>query len=90
VTGWRTIFARRRALLGAAVCALVTAADTIGNAVGGSLDKYALALGAGVMGSLAVCRWLPSAWDAWLWALPLVGLAGLSGYSLFAFVVPNL
>ncbi len=90
VVGWRTVLARRRACLGAGVCAAITAAGAIGRIAGGSLDRWTLALGGGSTVLFAARRWTPAAWDAWVWVLPLIVLAALSAYSLFGFVAPNL
>jgi 4-amino-4-deoxy-L-arabinose transferase-like glycosyltransferase len=90
VVGWRTILARRRAFLGAGACVVVTAAEAVGRISGGSLDRWALALGGGSAFLFAVRRWVPAAFDALVWVLPLIVLAALSAYSLFGFVVPNL
>jgi 4-amino-4-deoxy-L-arabinose transferase-like glycosyltransferase len=86
VIGWRAVLTRRYALLAAATGLGVTALAL----AGGSLNRWTLGIGGGASVVLALRRWLPPTWDAWWWMLPLVGLAGLAGYSLFAYVVPNL
>ena len=90
VTGWRTILLRRWTLWGAAICAAVTIGGVVSDIARGVLDKWESLMGFGIAAGLALRRWLPQGWDAWLWTLPLMTLAGLAGYSLFAFIIPNL
>ncbi len=90
VTGWRTVLTRRWALPGAAMCLVVTLVGVATGISKGELDKGNLSLGLCAGAMLTVRRWLPQRWDVWLWVLPLIILAGLAGYSLFAFIVPNL
>ncbi|MGC8877896.1 MAG: DUF2142 domain-containing protein [Anaerolineae bacterium] len=90
VTGWRTILSRRWALWGAGVCAAVAIGGTVSDIARSGLDKWELLISFGMTIGLVVRRWLPQEWDAWLWMLPLVMLAALSGYSVFAFIMPNL
>jgi hypothetical protein len=40
--------------------------------------------------ALIVRHWLPDRLDGWIFAAAWAGLTGLSMYSLFFFVVPNL
>ncbi|MCS7261009.1 MAG: DUF2142 domain-containing protein [Anaerolineae bacterium] len=90
VTGWRAILSRRWALWGAGVSATVTFGVAVSGLLRGDLDKWGLVIGLGIATGLTLCRWLPQGWDTWLWTLPLLLLAGLAGYSVFAFIVPNL
>jgi 4-amino-4-deoxy-L-arabinose transferase-like glycosyltransferase len=86
VNGWREALARPRWWLAAGVVAAMTALALVGGAPG----RWTLAIGGAMIAALVLRRGLPAAWDAWLWVLPLIGLAALSGYTLFATVVPNL
>ena len=90
VWGWRKALTRRGAWLGAGLAAGVTAVSGLAGGAGGRPDKWSLALGGGLTLALWARRWLPAGWDSWLVALPLIGLAMLAVYSLFAYVVPNL
>ena len=56
----------------------------------GDLDKGSLLIAAGAVLALVLRRWLPARLDGWVLAAPLVGMAGLSVYSLFALIVPYL
>ena len=86
VTGWREVLARQHWRLAVGVVAGMTALALVGGAPG----RWALAIGGAMIAALVVRRGLPAAWDAWLWVLPLSGLAGLAGYTLFATVMPHL
>lgn len=90
VTGWRAILSRRWSVWGAGVCVAVTLGGALFDMARGTLDKRGLVVGFGIAAGLTLRRWLPQSWDAWLWTLPLMLLAGLAGYSVFAFIVPNL
>jgi len=90
VTGWRTILTRCRAWLGAGAAGVIALGGAAADASRGGLDKWELLLGLAVTAALAVRRGLPQGWDAWLWTLPLIILAGIAGYSVFAFIVPHL
>ena len=58
--------------------------------VGNNLDKWGVLIAGGAALALIVRRWLPAGLDRWILAIPLAGLAGLSIYSLFEFIVPHL
>lgn len=90
VTGWRTILMRRRTWLGAGTSGVITLGGAASGVFRGDLDKWGLLMGFGVAAGLMARRWLPHEWDAWLWTLPLIVLAGIAGYSVFAFIVPHL
>jgi len=90
VLGWRMALSRRRAWIGGSVCGLITVGDGIVEGLKGSVDKWAIVIGGGASVALFVRGWFPASWDDWITAVPLVGLAGLSVYSLFAFIVPHL
>jgi 4-amino-4-deoxy-L-arabinose transferase-like glycosyltransferase len=88
--GLRTILSRRRAWVGASLCGLVAAGVGVSSALSGGLDKWGLLIAGGAAIALAVRRWLPACLDDWILATPYAGLAALSVYSLFAFIVPYL
>ena len=54
------------------------------------MDKWGILIAGCAALVLIVRRWLPTDLDGWMLAIPLVGLAGLSVYSLFVFIVPYL
>ena len=58
--------------------------------LGGDLDKWGILIAGGGMLVLIVRHWLPASFDRWILVIILAGLAGLSVYSLFAFIVPYL
>ena len=88
--GLREILSRRRAWLGAAVCAAVGVVIGLASLVAGDLDTPGVLLAGGAALALVARRWLPARLDGWLPAIPLAGLAGLAVYSLFVFIVPYL
>jgi hypothetical protein len=90
VLGWRMALSRRWAWIGGSVCGLITLGNSIVQGLKGSVDKWAIVIGGGATVALFVRGWFPASWDDWITAVPLVGLAGLSVYSLFAFIVPYL
>jgi len=90
VVGLREILSRRRAWAAAGICAAALIVIVVSSLGGGSLDKWGVLFAGGATLGFIVRRRLPSSFDGWLPAIPLAGLAGLSVYSLFAFVVPYL
>jgi hypothetical protein len=88
--GLRQILSKPWAWVGAGVCGGGALIIGLGSMLGGGLDKWGLLIAGGGTLVLVVRRWLPARLDGWLLASPLAGLAGLSLYSLFAFIVPYL
>lgn len=88
--GLRRILSRPWAWVGAGICGFAAMVIGVGSALGGSLDKWGLVIAGGATLVLILRRWLPARLDGWVVAAPLAGLAGLSVYSLFAFIVPYL
>jgi hypothetical protein len=88
--GLREILSRRWAWLGAGLCGAVAVWIGLSSALNGSLDKWGLLIAGGGAIALAARRWLPAWWDDWVLAAPFAGLAALSAYSLFVFIVPYL
>jgi 4-amino-4-deoxy-L-arabinose transferase-like glycosyltransferase len=88
--GLREILSRRWAWLGAGLCGIAAVWIGLGGALNGGLDKWGLLIAGGGAVTLAVRRWLPARCDDWVLAAPFAGLAALSVYSLFAFIVPYL
>jgi 4-amino-4-deoxy-L-arabinose transferase-like glycosyltransferase len=89
-SGLRQTLSRRRAWLGAGICGVVAMTIGLGSTLAGDLDKWGLLIAGGATLALVVRRWLPNNLDGWVLAAPFAGLAGLSIYSLFAFIVPYL
>jgi hypothetical protein len=88
--GLREILSRRWAWVAAGVCGIAALIVGVGGILSGSLDKWALLLAGGATLFLASRRYLPDRLDGWMLVTPLAGLAGLSVYSVFAFIVPYL
>jgi 4-amino-4-deoxy-L-arabinose transferase-like glycosyltransferase len=88
--GLREILSRRWAWLGAGLCGIAAVWIGLGGALSGGLDKWGLLIAGGGTIALAARRWLPARFDDWVLGVPFVGLAALSVYSLFAFIVPYL
>jgi 4-amino-4-deoxy-L-arabinose transferase-like glycosyltransferase len=88
--GLREILSRRWAWLGAGLCGIAAVWMGLGGALNGGLDKWGLLIAGGGTIALAARRWLPARCDDWVLAAPFAGLAALSTYSLFAFIVPYL
>ncbi len=88
--GLREILSRRWVWVGMGLCAGTAVAVGVGSALGGGLDKWGLLIAGGSTIVLGMRRWLPMRVDGWVPATPMAGLAILSVYSLFAFVVPYL
>jgi hypothetical protein len=88
--GLREILSRRWVWVGVGLCGVVTASVGVSSALGGGLDKWGLLVAGGSTIGLGMRHWLPIRLDRWLLAIPMAGLAMLSVYSLFAFVVPYL
>jgi 4-amino-4-deoxy-L-arabinose transferase-like glycosyltransferase len=88
--GLREILSRRWTWIAAGVCGLAALVVGVGGALGGHVDKWELLIIGGAALALIVRRWLPAGLDGWVLATPLAGLAGLSVYSLFVFIVPYL
>ncbi len=88
--GLRAILSRRWAWLGAGLCGIAAAWIGLSGAVNGGLDKWGLLFAGGAAIALAARRWLPARYDDWVLAVPFAGLAVLSVYSVFAFIMPYL
>ncbi len=88
--GLREILSRRWAWLGAGICGIAAIWVGLGGALNAGLDKWGLLIAGGGAIALAARRWLPACCDDWVLAAPFAGLAALSAYSLFAFIVPYL
>ncbi len=88
--GLREILSRRWVWVGMSLCGATAVAVGISSALGGGLDKWGLLVAGGSTIGLGIRRWLPIRLDRWVLAIPMAGLAILSVYSLFAFVVPYL
>jgi hypothetical protein len=88
--GLREILSRRWVWVGISLCGATAVAVGLSSALGGGLDKWGLLIACGATLALGVRYWLPTRVDGWVLAIPLAGLAVLSVYSLFAFVVPYL
>jgi hypothetical protein len=89
-SGLRDILSRRWAWVGAGICGVVALTIGFSSAIAGNLNKWGLLIAGGATLVLVVRRWLPTQLDGWVLAAPFAGLAGLSIYSLFAFIVPYL
>ena len=90
ILGLGKILSRQWAWLAAAICGVAAIVLMVNGALGGDLDKWGIFIAGGATLALIVRRWLPAGCDGWVLAVPLAGLAGLSIYSLFAFIVPFL
>jgi hypothetical protein len=90
ILGLRKILSRQWVWIAAVLCGLAAVIVVLSGTVGGNLDKWGILIAGGAALALIVRRWLPAGLDGWILALPLAGLAGLSIYSLFAFIVPYL
>jgi 4-amino-4-deoxy-L-arabinose transferase-like glycosyltransferase len=88
--GLREILSRRWLWVGVSLCGAVAVVIGVSSALGGGLDKWGLLIAGGSTIVLGMRRWLPARVDGWVLATPLAGLAILSVYSLFAFIVPYL
>jgi 4-amino-4-deoxy-L-arabinose transferase-like glycosyltransferase len=88
--GLREILSRRWVWVAMSLCGVTAAAVGVSSALGGGLDKWGLLIACGATMALGVRYWLPARLDGWVLAIPLAGLAVLSVYSLFAFIVPFL
>ncbi len=88
--GLREILSRQWAWFGAGMCGIAAAWIGLSGALNGGLDKWGLLIAGGGAIALAARRWLPARCDDWVLAVPFAGLAALSIYSLFAFIVPYL
>jgi 4-amino-4-deoxy-L-arabinose transferase-like glycosyltransferase len=88
--GLRQILSRRWAWLGAGLCGIAAVWIGLNGVLNGGLDKWGLLIAGGGAIALAARRWLPGCCDDWVLAAPFAGLAALSAYSLFAFIVPYL
>jgi len=88
--GLLTILSRRWVLVAALICGLAAVIIGVGSALSGDLDKWGLLIAAGATLALVVRRWLPAYLDRWILVVVFAGLAGLSIYSLFVFIVPYL
>jgi hypothetical protein len=88
--GLREVLSRPSSWLAAAVCG--GAAFIVGalSMFSGDVNKWGVLIGGLATVALVVRRWLPDGLDGWIFAAIWTGLAGLSMYSLFFFIVPNL
>jgi 4-amino-4-deoxy-L-arabinose transferase-like glycosyltransferase len=90
ILGLREILTRRWVWIAAGLCGVATVIIIAGDVLAGDLDKWGILIAGGGMLVLIARRWLPNSLDRWILVIILAGLAGLSVYSLFAFIVPNL
>jgi hypothetical protein len=90
ILGLRTILTKRWVWIAAGLCGVAAIIILVGGVLGGDLDKWGILIAGGGMLVLIARRWLPASLDRWILAILLAGLAGLSVYSLFAFIVPYL
>jgi hypothetical protein len=90
VLGLRKILTKRWGWIAAGLCGIAAIIIVVGSVLGGDLDKWGILIAGGGMLVLIVRRWLPASLDRWILVIILAGLAGLSVYSLFAFIVPYL
>ncbi len=88
--GLREILSRRWTRVGMSLCGAAAAVIGISSALGRGLDKWDLLIAGGATIGLGMRRWLPIRLGHWVLAAPMAGLAILSVYSLFAFIVPFL
>jgi 4-amino-4-deoxy-L-arabinose transferase-like glycosyltransferase len=88
--GLREILSRQWTWVGVGICGIAGVIIGLSSALGGDLDRWGLLVAVGAALVLTLRRWLPPRLDGWVLAAPLFGLAGLSIYSLFAFIVPFL
>ena len=88
--GLREILSRRWVWVGAGLCGLAAVWIGLAGVLSGGPDKWGLLIAGGGAVVLAARRWLPARFDDWVLAIPFAGLAALSVYSLFAFIVPYL
>jgi 4-amino-4-deoxy-L-arabinose transferase-like glycosyltransferase len=88
--GLRKILSRQWVWIAAVLCGLVAVIILLSGAVSGNMDRWALLIAGGAALAMIARRWLPAGLDGYILAIPLAGLAGLSLYSLFAFIVPYL
>jgi hypothetical protein len=88
--GLREVLSRPSSWLAAAVCAgAALILGTLG-VFSRDLNKWGLLIAGLATLALIVRHWLPDRLDGWIFAAAWAGLTGLSMYSLFFFVVPNL
>jgi 4-amino-4-deoxy-L-arabinose transferase-like glycosyltransferase len=90
ILGLRKILSRQWVWIAAVLCGLAAVIVVLSGTLGGNLDKWGILIAGSAALALVVRRWLPAELDSWILAIPLAGLAGLSIYSLFAFIVPYL
>ena len=90
VLGLRKILTKRWVWIAAGLCGIAAIIIVVSSVLGGDLDKWGILIAGGGMLVLIVRRWLPASLDRWILVIILAGLAGLSVYSLFAFIVPYL
>jgi hypothetical protein len=90
VLGLRKILTKRWVWIAAGLCGIAAIIIAVSSGLGGDLDKWGILIAGGGMLVLIVRRWLPASLDRWILVIILAGLAGLSVYSLFAFIVPYL
>jgi hypothetical protein len=90
ILGLREILSTGWVWVAAGICGVAIIIIMISGALSGEMDKWGILIAGGAALVLVVRRWLPTGLDGWILAIPLVGLAGLSVYSLFVFIVPYL
>ena len=88
--GLLTILSRRWVLVAALICGLAAVILGAGSALSGDLDMWGLLIAGGATLALVVRRWLPAYLDRWILVVVFAGLAALSIYSLFVFIIPYL
>jgi 4-amino-4-deoxy-L-arabinose transferase-like glycosyltransferase len=90
ILGLREILSGRWTWIGGSIGGLAVVIVLMSSLLIGNLDKWGLLIAGGVTLMLILRHWLPRGGDGWALSIPLAGMAGLSVYSLFAYIVPYL